>query len=346
MVNEAQIAKLLHRAVPFAAWRLPSTSEVHLLAGGMKLFNPSSGEEGFVFYPFDHSVAQPLIITGGMEEHSEISYPAAGFPPGNQADEVAGFSAYQAQFDEVLDHIKSGEVSKLVLSRIIETHGLSPDEASRAFFALCSRYPEAFVYVFSDGQHEHWMGASPETLVRFTGDHAFTMSLAGTIPAGQGMDWTAKEAEEQQIVTDFIVDQLKQAGAEHVEIGKTKESPAGRLVHLKTEIRFSLTANTSRLGIVTTLHPTPAVCGSPREAALPLIRRIEKHRRRYYAGFLGPWSTNDDAWLFVNLRCMAFSATRSLLYVGGGITAGSDVLREWNETAWKSGTLSWLFEAK
>ena len=74
-------------------------------------------------------------------------------------------------------------------------------------------------------------------------------------------------------------------------------------------------------------------------AAIKLIADVEPHKRSYYAGFLGPLAGETDIRLFVNLRCMKILKDRALLYVGGGITAGSVAADEWDETNAKALTL-------
>ena len=86
------------------------------------------------------------------------------------------------------------------------------------------------------------------------------------------------------------------------------------------------------------LHPTPAVCGLPPEEAHSLIRSAETHDRKLYTGFLGI-NTADSLQLFVNLRCMEVSTTGHTLYLGGGLTRGSKLEKEWAETEHKARTL-------
>jgi isochorismate synthase len=68
--------------------------------------------------------------------------------------------------------------------------------------------------------------------------------------------------------------------------------------------------------LVSELHPTPAVCGLPKQAAMDFIQSIEKHQRSYYSGFQGPVNIDDKLQLFVNLRCMQVMDERLILYIG------------------------------
>lgn len=334
---------MLDQEKPFAVWRMPHGDQINWMEGGLKVFQPELDINGFVFHPFDASLDSPLIITAEGQASEPLSIPGGDAATSQY---VVDYEQYISQVNRAIEAINTGKLKKIVLSRIIEKTGLSNQQAGQAFFGLCQSLPDAFVYLFSAGAHTRWMGASPETLVSFDGNRAFTMSLAGTLPVDGNLEWSDKERVEQQIVTDYIVENLKGAGALQVVAGQPFVSRAGKLLHLKTEIRFLIPEGRNRYGFVLALHPTPAVCGSPKDEAIQLIRSLEQHRRAYYTGFLGPWSTKGAAHLFVNLRCMAFSIHRSHIYVGGGITAKSVAEREWAETSWKAGTLSWLFDTK
>ncbi len=80
------------------------------------------------------------------------------------------------------------------------------------------------------------------------------------------------------------------------------------------------------------LHPTPAVCGVPKEKGYEVIQEIEAYNRAYYTGFLGPWNLDAKLDLFVNLRCLQYFTDHAVLYAGGGITSASDAEKEWQET--------------
>ena len=119
---------------------------------------------------------------------------------------------------------------------------------------------------------------------------------------------------------------------------------AGPVQHLRTTVEGDL--HGLPLGdVALALHPTPAVCGTPREAARAVIARVEAHQRGLYTGFWGPWSADGRTALYVNLRCLQVFHDRASLFVGAGITAGSDAHAEWEETTQKASTWSLPIEA-
>ena len=84
------------------------------------------------------------------------------------------------------------------------------------------------------------------------------------------------------------------------------------------------------------LHPTPAVCGLPKEEAKQFILDNELYNRDFYTGFLGELNLKGQTNLYVNLRCMQLKDNRISIYVGGGITADSNAENEWEETVIKA----------
>ncbi|MFB1039347.1 MAG: chorismate-binding protein, partial [Polaribacter sp.] len=97
--------------------------------------------------------------------------------------------------------------------------------------------------------------------------------------------------------------------------------------------------------LIRALHPTPAVCGLPRELARTFLFENENYDRSFYTGFLGELNLQDSkdtaksSALFVNLRCMRIQNNKAAIFVGGGITKDSDAANEWEETVFKAKTM-------
>lgn len=170
------------------------------------------------------------------------------------------------------------------------------------------------------------------------------MSLAGTRKSEGNLDneWEEKEKEEQKIVTDYILDNLKSVTQEYA-ISSPYTIKAGELLHIKTDIDGQLIEGASIKKVIDTLHPTPAVCGLPKFLAKDFIIDNEVHDREFYTGFLGELNVdkkgNTCSELYVNLRCMQLKNDIAYLYLGCGITKKSDPEKEWCETVHKSKTM-------
>ena len=199
------------------------------------------------------------------------------------------------------------------------------------------RYPSAFCYLFYHPKVGTWLAATPETLFQSNGNNFQTMALAGTQPFKEGeVHWLSKEKEEQQIVTDTIVQQL-QGYAEKFEVSAPQTVQAGKVMHLCTMIKGKIKENKA-FEIIQRLHPTPAVCGYPTDKAHKFIIENELYNRQYYTGYCG-WVSNNNQALYVNLRCMQITANETFLYVGGGITKDSIPEKEYEETQNKAQTM-------
>ena len=224
-------------------------------------------------------------------------------------------------------------------------------DAEALFFRACALYPRVMVALVSTPQTGLWLTATPEVLLEATHGHYHTMALAGTQNLGtgdwdeHGVTWDEKNMMEQRYVATYIEQCLKPFADDIDEQGPYTQR-AGHLAHLRSDFHFRL-ADPRRLGeLLATLHPTPAVCGLPKEAALDFIIVHEPHQRRYYSGFLGPLDPSGETHLYVTLRCMEQVGNSLRLYAGGGLLKGSRQNIEWEETEAKLDTMRRLLKTK
>lgn len=241
---------------------------------------------------------------------------------------------YLQKLEEVIQIIKENDLPKLVLSRRKIFTDFAEIDLKESFNNLCRNYPNAFKYLFFDGETS-WMGAFSEVLGKFNkSTHEFeTMSIAGTIPVSE--EWTEKEIDEQKPVSSYIRSTLtKYATLSEVQESETYDHISGNIKHLKTD--FKIKINPEDLdSIIQELHPTPAVCGIPKDFCREVIEKVEKFPRELYAGYI-KIETKDYIQYFVNLRCARLYKNSVHLFVGGGITAQSNPEKEWQETELKS----------
>jgi isochorismate synthase len=243
---------------------------------------------------------------------------------------------YLNKIRQVIDFIKDNQLSKLVISR----RKLVDFEAQRinltqTFLNLIEAYPNAFVYFFIQNE-KCWIGAFSEVLGKFNKKTSEfeTMSLAGTLATDE--DWTSKELEEQQPVTDYIYTILKKYSGEVFQ-SETYDHPSGNIKHLRTDFKAQIQHDDLEK-IISELHPTPAVCGFPKDFCKKAIAEFEDRPRSLYAGYIKV-ETDETIQYFVNLRCAELFQNAALLYVGGGITADSSPEKEWQETELKAGAV-------
>jgi len=356
-------------ALPFAVYRKPNGSQIRgLLQNSDVLFETEDfNESGFVFSPFNNEERTVLIplqqseclestINANIDVNKDDLLGITQLIDGDDYCELK--KQHLNLINMGLEAIKKGQFEKVVLSRT-ETVTLSKTDPIGIFKRLLNAYPGAFVYCWYHPKAGLWLGATPETLIKIEGSRFSIMSLAATQIYKGSMDvvWSDKEKNEQQIVTDFIVENLKPL-VENLSISETQTVKAGNLLHLRTMISAQLKSEVSTLKrVVFDLHPTPAVCGLPKVAAKTFILNNENYNRGYYTGFLGelnivstlvPRSTKRNienraysfntksTQLYVNLRCMQLQGNKATVFVGGGITKTSNPEDEWEETVSKS----------
>ena len=331
------------------AYRLPGTTEIK--SGSSERLHRGFCCGGFAVVPFDGSIDGIFTIpadTEGVGALAALQSPDSHEVCATDSDDsrtLYPFPAESTSPDEhgqmvrtIVESIKSGQLTKCVASRVI-TDGSAID-VQATFHALCRAYPDAFVFTFHTPETGTWIGASPETLLIKEGRSLRTMSLAGKRHSGTGGEWDEKNIGEQRIVTDYICDTLRQCGLDPEEQPTTTRR-AGPVEHIVTEISATLpeNGNAAALEAALRLSPTPALAGFPKQSAIGMIERIEKHQRGYYGGFCGPIADNGDFRFYVNLRSARIKNARYCLFAGGGIVADSEPSDEWEETRRKSATL-------
>lgn len=247
------------------------------------------------------------------------------------------YKDYCSAFSKFKQELVKENFAKLVLSRPYFCP-LKKD-LSHSFLDLCKTYPNAFCYMAKVGSKGIFMGASPEILASVADNELKTMSLAGTMAKSLNnhYEWSSKNIKEQQLVTDFIISRIKPY-AKSISAAGPVTHDAGPVVHLLTQITAVLNDGIDKHSAAASLHPTPAVCGLPKNAALKFIVKNEGYKRNYYSGYIGLISPNN-LQLFVNLRCMFFNGQFAVLYAGGGLLKSSDLEDEWQETENKLKTL-------
>ncbi|MCC6415781.1 MAG: isochorismate synthase, partial [Opitutaceae bacterium] len=190
-----------------------------------------------------------------------------------------------------------------------------------------------------------FIGASPERLVRVHGGMLTTEALAGSAPRGSdsaederlgaALLASAKDRHEHQLVLDSIVRRLKPLGLQLELSSEPRLRKLANVQHLHTPVRAALPVGVRVLDVLAGLHPTPAVGGVPREAALAGIRQMENFPRGLYAGAIGWIDGHGNGEFFVGLRSALINGHRARLYAGAGIVAASQPEQELAETELK-----------
>lgn len=329
---------------------LQTTNKLHEIKSIDKL----DTEKGFVFVPFNRNSSHKNIIIKDdivLKEGELILNPDLIFSLVNkdgsdnaQQPKFTSIDEYASQFSICYNLLSEGSLQKIVLSRMVPYKIVSEFDISSLFRELNLSYPDAFTYVFNTPETGCWLGASPEQLLKVSNDKAYTVSLAGTQKCDEhnidDISWGEKEVVEQKFVTDYIDNLLNNYVDKSLIVKENITVKAGEILHLKTLFSFPSSSIKNKIGeFISSLHPTPAVCGLPKDIALETIISTETHDREYYSGFLGIMNIQNSTDLYVNLRCLKVHKNYLCIYAGGGLTIDSDPEKEWEETNFKANTL-------
>ncbi len=270
---------------------------------------------------------------------------AAPFDPSSLV-QVPPPAAYARAVARAVADIRAGRLSKVVLGRMLDVQLPSPPVASLILQALWA--PGGLFSPFSiPTPSGRLVGASPELLVRRCGSTVTSHPLAGTVPLTGSEDDaqvqrlldSPKDRAEHRLVVDAVAAALEQ----RCRVLSVPETPTvvrlGSDARLGTLVRGTLcdvgARATTALALLALLHPTPAVAGVPRGAALERIAELEPAPRGYWAGAAG-WTdaAGDGEWVLA-IRSVELDARRALVRAGAGVVEGSDPRHELAETTVK-----------
>lgn len=368
----------------FAIYRLPYQKEGTLMIQHegeplkLKSYTELNGKRGFVMAPFAVSPDQPILLIEGdevltvdsgqltvdslLQQWHNIQVTGAGenYQQSTINCQLSTRDRYHIDFSNFHSNLLNGEFQKIVLSRCVQEPRKEEQLPMTLFQKACELYPRMFISLVYTPQSGMWLMATPEILLEGGGSDWHTIALAGTMklegeslsfdsPPVKGetrlsdIAWTTKNIQEQRYVATYLMECL-----EHFSSQISEEGPytarAANLVHLRSDFNFVL-EDTRRIGeLIRALHPTPAVCGLPKQQTFDFIRRNESQSRRYYSGFSGPFNPEVDTHLFVSLRCMQILDDCYCLYAGGGLLRDSEEDQEWEETEAKLETMRSLLE--
>lgn len=268
---------------------------------------------------------------------------APGAPvPRFTANEVG---EYRSAVTQALARIASGEFKKIVLARAQDVRAELPLHPLEMLNGLRERFPDCYSFSFSQGRGPSFIGASPERLVRVSKRVLETEALAGSTRRGATASEDAaladallrseKDGREQQQVLDDIVARLTPLGLTPEFSARPNVRRLANVQHLQTQLRATMPDGVRLLDVLAALHPTPAVGGSPRVAAVNGIRELEGFPRGLYAGALGWINVRGGGEFFAGIRSALVEGSQARVYAGAGIVAGSTAEKEFAETELK-----------
>ena len=266
---------------------------------------------------------------------------APAVPDGFSLTSPISHDEFKRKVDAAIAAIASSELDKIVLAREVVVETNRPIPTAAVLERLHALYPSCTVFSV-DG----FIGASPELLVERRGERVRCHPLAGTFPrSGDPESDDLLAARLQQSVKDqnehrFVIDEIRRVLDARCDALTIPDLPTilplRNVLHLGTEIAGRLREPwPAVLELVGELHPTPAVGGTPTEAALAWIEDNEGMERGRYAGPVGWLDRSGDGSFVVGIRSAEIRETTARLFAGVGIVAGSEPESELVETQLK-----------
>jgi isochorismate synthase len=255
-----------------------------------------------------------------------------------------------------LARLQAGTLRKIVLARGLELDAGAPVDARAVVRNLAAADPRAFTFAIDlpvprreDGPRT-LVGASPELLIRRMGLEVVAHPMAGSVPrhpdpaedARRAAELlkSAKDRDEHAVVVDAVRDALSPVCSVLDVPGGPELHRTATMWHLATRVRGRLVDESfSSLSLLSALHPTPAVCGTPRDAARDAISHLEALPRGFYSGAVGWQDASGDGEWAVTIRCGEVQGERVTMWAGAGVVAASDPQSELDETTAKCGTM-------
>ena len=259
---------------------------------------------------------------------------------------LAPTAAWRDAVRAALDEVEAGRLAKVVLARAVEVDAGAALDPLRVASRLRAAHPGCAVFAVLHGDAA-FVGATPELLARVDGHRLRTAAVAGSAARGEragddraraaALRASAKDRAEHAAVVDDLAERLRPL-CRHLTVPAAPRVLRTAVVqHLWTPIRGTLRRDVGLLDVAGVLHPTPAICGVPRAAALARVLAHERVARGWYGGCLGWLDAHDrrSGELGVAIRTALLHGQRAILHAGAGLVRGSRWESELEETRLK-----------
>lgn len=317
-----------------------------------------SGPVAFGSFSFDPDspsvVVLPEVIIGrkggqawitviNSDEDPRLRVPIASVPAAPTSvdwrEGARTSTEWEAVVAEAVKRINAGELDKVVLARDVIADVGGDLDPRYLLHRLAAEYPTCWTFTVAG-----MVGATPELLVRRTGDLVTSRVLAGTVrrrgDAQTDADLAVALLESDKDLEEhsYAVNSVARALAAHCTDLEVPATPhvleLSNVQHLATDVTGRLADNAPVLALAASLHPTAAVCGTPTERAFTMIRELEGMNRGRYAGPVGWFDSRGDGEFGIALRCAEVDAEAGTVraFAGCGIVAGSAPERELAES--------------
>ncbi len=343
----------------------PQTDELHI--------PESEFVVGHIYIVFDHFTERLHVFALNYTEHQidlqkavdslqkrlgdlDFSYLA---PPEEVKDcrTITDLELSEKEYKEKVvalkKHIVAGDIFQAVPSRRLQLDCES--SAMEIYRRLRSLNPSPYLLYIDFGDRQ-LVGSSPESLVRVREGVASIRPIAGTRRRGNSA------AEDEQLKANLLADHKERS--EHLMLVDLARNDLGRVcekgsvevtrfmdceyfshvMHLVSDVQGKVRSDMKQIQVLRCAFPAGTVSGSPKISAIEILSRLEKVKRRFYAGAIGYLQNTGDLDFCIGIRCALKQGRTWTLQAGGGIVYDSNPDREWEETNEKLGALRAVLE--
>jgi len=328
---------------------------------------------GHIYIVFDHFTEKLHVFALNYNEH-QIDLEASVkhlkkrlndmdftyLEPPEEAESVrtiTDLKQSEAEYKEKVNVLKkeiiAGNIFQAVPSRRLQLE--CANSALEIYRRLRSINPSPYLIYIDFGERQ-LVGSSPESLVRVREGMASIRPIAGTRRRG-------KSNAEDEALKDELLNNEKEK-AEHLMLVDLARNDLGRVcksgsvsvtrfmdvefyshvMHIVSDVQGKIREDMKQIQVLRSAFPAGTVSGSPKISAIQILSRLEKIKRRFYAGAVGYLQSNGDLDFCIAIRCALKQGNTWTLQAGGGIVYDSDPDREWEETNEKLGALRAVLE--
>ena len=259
----------------------------------------------------------------------------AGMRSRAQETNVENLQQWEERIEATLSAINSNRIEKAVVSRRMS---ITPTQGHFSPWASAWQVQQAGnlngFAVSTDRGDSMFLGATPETLLKVTDGCVTTHALAGTLAGDSNLEHflaSTKLRQEHAFVSDGVAASLAPFTtgicAQPLRIRRS-----GTVTHLETPLAGKLREEADALSILKALHPTPAIGGWPRAAAMKALETLEPYSRGWFAAPIGWLAPNGDAHAAIAIRSQWVNPDKAVMLAGAGIVKDSVPAEEWGET--------------
>tara|TARA_B100001758_G_scaffold27912_1_gene19446 strand:+ start:1081 stop:2430 length:1350 start_codon:yes stop_codon:yes gene_type:complete len=245
-------------------------------------------------------------------------------------------------------YIHDGDIFQVVLSRKFEFE--SNGDNLTLYKTLRKLNPSPYMYHLKQDS-KTIIGASPEMLVRITGDKVETFPIAGTRKI------TDNEEKNQALSEELIHDEKELA--EHTMLVDLGRNDIGRVCkfgsvhpeslmqikrfshvqHIVSHVVGNLDSKNDMFDAFQAVFPAGTVSGAPKVRAMQIIDELEGEERGPYAGAVGYFSYNGCCDFAIAIRSIFIKDNKGFVQSGAGIVSDSIAENEFKETEHKAGAM-------